>query len=279
MSSAQPHTTTLLGKPNSPFRNWLIALVAPHAGWEDEELGEDAVIAWAAAVSTVPGTEEVIRSVVSLLMRITNIDSLRPHLPIEIWVWMKKWQSLPVADWPRYYATTLGAVRHVRGFGDFEIIGSYFLAVWVSYPSSPDVLNEVEVSIRGDFGGIGMWRPREFLLGRLDGILKEMVAETEQSILQRCRKLKRVLLDMDGEATKTLTGKLLQLVLLDGHTNLHGRIQDLIPPSCALCLCIVSDHSGWFVLLRLAPSRHLAPLRTTIHHTSPLHSRSLLTVA
>ena len=279
MSSAQPHITTLLGKPNSPFRNWLIALVARQVSWEDEELGEDLVVAWAAAVSTVPDTEEVIQSVVSLLMWITNIDSLRPHIPIEIWVWMKKWQHLPVANWPRYSVTTLDTVRHARGLGDFEIIGSYFLAVWVSYPSSADVLNEVEMSIRGDFGGIWMWHPREFLLSRLDGILKEMVAETEQSVLQRCRKLKRVLLDMDGEATKTLTGKLLQLVLLDKHTNLHGRIQDLIPPSCALCLCIVSDHSGWFVLLRLAPSRHLAPLRTTIHHTSPLHSRSLLTVA
>ena len=180
------------------------------------------VVAWAAAVSTVPDTEEVIQSVVKTLTWITNLDSLRSYIPIEIWAWVKKLQSLPVADWPRYFTTTPDTVRHARGFGDFEIIGSYFLAVLVSYRPSADVLDEVETSIRGDFGGIGMWRPREFLLSRLDGILKEMVAETHQSELQRCRKLKRVLLGMDGEATKTLTRKLLKLVLPNKHTNLHG---------------------------------------------------------
>ena len=256
MFSLQPHITTLLGKPNSPFRNWLIALVAPHVNWEDEERGADIVAAWAAAVSTVPDTEEVIRSVVGTLMLITRIDSLRPHIPVETWAWMKKLRSLPVADWPPFLTITPGVVRHVRGLGDLEIIGSCFFAVLVSWWSaSAEVLDEVEISIRGDFGGIEMWGHRGALLNRLGSILEEMVANSEGS--KRCRKLRGVLLDMDKEATKTLTRKFLKLVPLNNHSDLHGCIQDLIPPLCALCPFIACDLSGWLFLPRLVPSRHL----------------------
>ena len=62
MSSVEPHMAVLFGKPNSPFRNWLITAVAPHVNWEGEEHGEDTVVAWVAAVATVPDTEEVIQS-------------------------------------------------------------------------------------------------------------------------------------------------------------------------------------------------------------------------
>ena len=62
MSSVEPHMAVLFGKPNSPFRNLLITAVVPHVNWEGEEHGEDTVVAWVAAVATVPDTEEVIQS-------------------------------------------------------------------------------------------------------------------------------------------------------------------------------------------------------------------------
>ena len=245
MFSARPHITTLLGKPNSSFRNWLIALAAPHVDWKDEERVGDTVVAWAAAVSTVPDTEEVIQSVVGTLMQITNIDSLRPHIPIETWVWTKKLQSLPVEDWPHNFITTPDTIRHVRGLGDFDIIGSYFLAMLVSYQSSGNILSEVETSIREDFGGIGMWGHREVLLNRVDSALEGVDFYDER--LKRCIKLKGVLLDMDREAMKTLARKFLGLISFNNHPHLHERTQDLVPPSCALCPFIPCDRSGWLV--------------------------------
>ena len=256
MSSVQPHITTLLGKPNSPFRNWLIALVASYVNWEGEDRGADTVTAWAAAVSTVPDTEVVIQSVVDTLIRITNIDLLRPHIPIGIWVWMKKLQSLPVVYWPPYITTTSEAIRHVRGLGDFETIRLYFLAVFASYQrTSTDVLDEVEILIRGDFGGIGMWDHREDLLNRLDSILESKVGHSEG--LKRCRKLKGVLLIMNREATKTFNRKFLKLTPLNNHSNFDGLIQGLIPPLCALCPFLACDHLEWFVGLSYCVWLHL----------------------
>ena len=271
MSSVQPHITTLLGKPNSPFRNWLIAVVVQYVNWEDEEHGEDAVVAWAAAVSTAPDTGEVISGVVRTLMQITKIDSLRPHIPIEIWVWMKKLRSLPVTDWPPFVTTTPDAVRHIRGLGDFETIGLYFLVAFASYQSiSTDVLDEVEISIRGDFGGIGMWGHREILLNQLDSILERKASNWEG--LKRCRKLKGVLLTMDREATKTFARKFLKLVPLNNNSDLDGHIQGLIPPLCALSPFLACDHWEWLVLLCSVPSRHLLPPCTMIHHIFPFPS-------
>ena len=271
MASVKPHIIKLLGKPNSPFRNWLIAVVAQYVNWEDEEHGEDAVVAWAAAVSTVPDTGEVISGVVDMLMQITNIDSLRPHIPIEIWVWMKKLQSLPVADWPRYVTTTPDAVRHIRGLGDFETIGLYLLAVFASYRrTSTDILDEVKILIRGDFGGIGMWAHREVLLNRLDSILEDGIHSGGR--LERCKKLKGVLLTMDREATKTFARMFLKLVPLDDNSDLDGCIQGLIPPLCALSPFLACDHWEWLILLCSVPSRHLPPPCTMIHHIFPFPS-------
>ena len=179
-------------------------------------------------------------------MQITNINSLQLHIPIEVWVWIKKLQSLPVADWPHHVTTTPDAVRHVCGLGDFEAIGLYFLAVFASYlPTSTNILDEVEISIRGDFGGIGMWGHREVFLNRLDSILEGGFANREKS--RRCRKLKRVLLAMDREATKTFTCKFLKFVPLNNRSDLNGHIQGLIPPLCVLYPFFACDHWEWLV--------------------------------
>lgn len=286
MSSIRLYVTTLFGKPSSPFRNWLITLVAPYMNWEDEAHGEEVIVGWAAIVSTVPDTEEVIQSVVGTLMGITNIVSLRPHIPLKIWAWMKKWQSLPLEDRGKFSTATPDAVRFVRGLADLEIFQSYFFLVFSGLHSVPaDTFNEVEISIREDLGGIGMQGHREDLLNRLGSVIKEVNAEMERDGevdygqgLEQLQKLKEVLLDMDRESAKALACKRLTLDLFSKRTDLHGRIQDLIPLSCALCHFSVCDRLGWFVSLRLAPSRHLVSVRPMIHRISSLHSCPLRTV-
>ena len=280
MSSIRPHIATLFGQQNYPFRNWLLALVGRYVGWEDEGRGEDTVIAWAAAVSTVPNTEEVIQSVVSTLMRIANIDSLRAHIPVETWAWMKKWQSLPVADWGRFPGATQDTIRYVRGLGDLEIIGSYFLLVCLDeYGTPSDTFDEVEISTRGVFGGIGMQGHREGLLNQLESILRVVNAEMKRDGkvdykegLKQCRKLQDVLQDMDREATETLARKPLKLILFNGCIDLHGCIQDPILLLYAPCPFIACDHWGWLVLPCLASPRHLVSCCTIIHHIPQLTS-------
>ena len=220
MSSIPSYITALFRKPSSPFRNWLITLVALCVDWTDKAHGEDAVAGWAAAVSTVPDTEEVVRSVVGTLMQITNVDSLRPHIPVEIWRWIKKWQSLPLADWGRFYKATPDAVSYVRGLEDLEIIKLYIHAWLVWYFPSTDALDEVEISIGEDFGGIGMWGHREDILNWLDYVLEIMRAEEDDLAhssqrLRRCGRLKEVVLDIDEEATKTIARKPLGLFVFE----------------------------------------------------------------
>lgn len=228
-----PYITTLLGKPTSPFRNWLITLLGPCAGWGDGLHGEDTAVGWATAASTVPDAEEVVRSVIGTLMQITDIDSIRLHIPIETWAWLKKWRSLPVADWGKFPKATPDAVRYIRGLGDLEIMRSYFLLVFSDWCGAPaDTFHEVESSIKGEFGGIGMQCQREDLLNQLDSVREEVHAKRERNGEDHCSvkldqywRLKKVLLEMDREATKTSDCTSLKSVsLFNKHTDFHGRI-------------------------------------------------------
>ena len=215
MSSITSYLTTLFRKPTSHFRNWLIVLVAPFAEWEDEVHGRDMVDEWIAAASTIQDTasEEAIRSVVGTLMRITNISSLRRHIPKEIWAWIKKWKSLPLVDWGRSYTTSPDTVLYIRGRGDSEIFKLYLLAWLVWYFPSADDLSEVENLITIDFNGIGMWGHRKDFLDLLDRVPREMVVGRENEVLNRYRRLRQVLLDMDMQAEDELACKPLKLFL------------------------------------------------------------------
>lgn len=265
MSSIPSYITTLLVKPPSPFRNWLVTLVAPCVDWEDEAHGEDMVVGWAVAASAVPDVEEVVRSVVGTLMRMTNIDSLRVHIPIGLWAWIKKWQSLPLTDWGRFYRTTPDAICHVRGLGDVEIVKLYFLALLVWYFPSSKVLKAVEISIREDFGGIGTWSHREDLLKWLTCIIEEVIAKGDNldhysKRLKRCRKLKGVLLHVDKESTKTLARKPLTLarfkrILISMDTfriSFHLRVCS--PSSVFVTTQAGSSYSLWPHLIIFSPS-------------------------
>lgn len=220
MRHIRRYITTLLGKPSSPPLNRVIALVSPHISWGDILHGRSAVIRWAAAVSVVPETEEIGQSVADTLLQLSDISSLRPHIPVGTWAWLKKVQSLPPVCHGRTVGSWPDVVRHVRGLGDVEILKSYFLLVWsewdyLYYPG----LEEMGISVQEDFAGIGMWGHRKDLINRLDYVQEQLNRGLEylnqhdpridhyhvRTAQARYGKLHEVLLEVDGEATKTLT--------------------------------------------------------------------------
>ena len=210
--------TTLFGKPSSPLLDWLITVASSHLDWESKVDEEHMVYRWAAAALAVPDTEDVSQDVVDTLLQISSIYSLRPHVPIEIWAWLKKRPSLPPVCLGRSRGTTLDTVRHVRGLGNFEILISYFLLVWSEWDDlCIGGLDEMVTSIREEFGGIRMRGHREDLIKRLDYVLKRLglgleYLEQHNPQMKQYRieaaqgqygKLRGVLLDMDRETVET----------------------------------------------------------------------------
>ena len=91
---------------------------------------------------------------------------------MEIWAWLKKQPILPPVCLGRRCGTTPDTVRHVRGLGNFEILKSYLLLVWSEWDDlCIDGLNEMEIAIREEFGGIWVRGHREDLVKRLDYVL------------------------------------------------------------------------------------------------------------
>ena len=212
-----PYITPLFDKPAPHSLNWIIALASPHVPWR--KLHDRHVIArWAAMASAVPYVEEVGQSVVDALLRIASADPLRPHIPVEIWAWLKKRPSLP----PRCSGRSGGAggnvVLHVRALGDVEILKSYFLLVWSEWDSYHSGFAEMRTSIREDFHGIGMGCHRKDLIKQLDYVLvqldrglgyleqhKPRIHENDIRIAkEKYGELKTVLLEVDREATNIL---------------------------------------------------------------------------
>ena len=281
MASIKPYTAVLFGKPSSPFRNWVITLVSPHIDWKGTADGENTVVEWAAAVSTVPDAEEVSQSVVDTLLKIAPIESLRPHIPDVVWARMKQREPPPALDFGWRWKTTPATVRYVRGLGDPEITKSYFLHIWSDgYKECGNSLKEMEVAIRGDFGGIGMRCHREELINQLDKVL-EGLRQFESSfvpsptagggvtwvegILPQYMELQEVLLEMEMETLARKPPELSLstgiLISMDAHRiNLH--VFSTSPLS-------VTIWGG------LAPFHHLVCIHTMIIYKSfplPLHS-------
>ena len=161
--------------PKSP--NWAATLMLPYNHWEYElRVNQNAVTGWASAALAVSYTEELGRSVVDSLLCIASNDLRQPFIPVDIWAWLKKRPSLPPMCTGRYLGTKDHIVRRVRELGNVELLESYFLLVWSEWDSvySTHGLSEMHISIREDFGGIGMWRHREILIKRLDHVLGEL---------------------------------------------------------------------------------------------------------
>ena len=178
-------------------------------------MDETVVTGWVAAVSATLYTEEVGQSVVDALLQIVSIHSLRPHIPISIWTWLKKQPSLPPECFGQQKGIEGHVVCHVCALGDIEILKSYFLLVWsewdpiryrprlrhteshssLSYIEFSSNLGhtgylnegvlEMQISIQEVFVGIGVWRHCKDLINRLDYVLGQLGLGLEH--LQQCK--------------------------------------------------------------------------------------------
>ena len=93
----------------------LLVLASPHASWGNVLDGSNGVVRWAAAASAVPYTEEVGWSVIDALLQISSVDSLRSHVPVDIWKWLCKRAPLPHASRGREVGAQMNVIHHVRG--------------------------------------------------------------------------------------------------------------------------------------------------------------------
>ena len=211
-----PYITSLFDESSPPLNN-AITIAAPCANWIDGLYTQGAVARWAAAVLETPYSEAVCQSVVGALLSIAPSASLRPHIPVEIWAWLKKRPFLPPTYEGRLLAALPEVIRHIQGLGDIELLKSYFLLVWSEWeflhPLSP---TEMAIVIRNQFCGIEMWRHRKDLTERLDQVLSQldrgleyleqynprMVEVRVVWARRQYRQLKEVLAEVDGEEVK-----------------------------------------------------------------------------
>jgi hypothetical protein len=201
-----PYTPMLFRGPNTPSMDLLIVTLSPYVGWCDQYHSENDVIRWVAAASAVPYTEKVGRDIVSVLLQIAFCDPLRPHIPVNLWAWLKGGLTSPPSYRQRYTIITNKAVRYIRGLGDIEIFKSLVLLPLSEHNC---VLDEdyMEDSLREEFCGIGMWGHRKDIVERLERCSQYDFVATRIS----AGKLRDVLLEVETEAAKTLIRMLLKL--------------------------------------------------------------------
>lgn len=219
----EPYITRLSNSQNPPSLDLVITLASPHVPWKDGPYDGDMVARWAAAALAVPHSEAVGQNVVGALLHIASVDTLRPHIPVGVWTWLKMYPSLPPEFSGRSRASSGDVVRQVRELGDVETLKSYLLLVWSEWDpidsEQSGGLAEMQTSIREDFGGIGMWCHREDLVKRLDHVLGQLDGGLEHLRMHRLDLDERyiplakeqyggfeeVLLELDGEAMGILT--------------------------------------------------------------------------
>ena len=253
---AQPYLHSLLSRPNHPPLHRAIMLTSPYIDWASELCDEIMVSRWVAVTSAAAYTEAVGQSVVDTLLQIAQVYLLRPHIPVDIWTWLKKRPSLPPVCWGRRCGTTFDIVYQIQRLRDIEILKSYFLLVWSEWDCLYfSGLNGMRIAISEDFGGIGMWCHREDLIERLDYVLGQLergweflhrnspsVDEDDVRVAKAdYGKLKERLLEVDMKAMETLTRTSSQLGHLKEYTNPQVHTQDPIRPSAVLCPFCVSD--------------------------------------
>ena len=275
----RPYTPILFCGPNTPSMNSLIILSSPYIGWDDTYHNKDDVIRWAAAALTVPYTEEVGQDVVGALLQISMYDSLRPHVPLEIWTWLKKHSTLPPLHNGLYLQITNSTVHYIRGLGDIEIFKSFLLLAWSEHNYIRDGDEDsMKVLLREDFCGIGMWGHRKDLIERLDRVVGSCdLLDGHSSLSDSYKGLMDVLLEVEIETVKTLTrmSPKLSFFYQYADSRKRGHTQNPAPSSPVLCPSPARDLSPHVVNVWLQRSVLVLPPRPVRSHHISLLSKLL----
>ena len=223
--------TMLLNKENPVSLRQAVILVLPHLPWWNPTINAQFVQLWAGAACAVPCTLDVGQAVVDTLLLIASQDSLQSHIPTDMWSWLNKYPSLPPTCIGSSQGTKQTVVQAVRKLGNIEILTSYLLLVWSEWGYlSPDGLEEMRVSIREDFCGVGMGYQRKNLLQHLGHILDQLDLGLEhiqqhnqdlceddiQSMKGQYGQLKEALLEVDKDVTDVLVRESPRLAVIIG---------------------------------------------------------------
>ena len=213
-----PSITSWFDESSPPSLNHAITIASPCVNWMYILRNQGTVARRAAAVSATPYSEAVGQSVADALLQISNNYALRPHIPIEAWALLKRHPSSP--RWAHTHLLTLDLVDHIRGFGDIEILISYFLFIWSEWqPLDSLGPAEMEIIVWEEIRGVGMWRHRDDLIKRLDDVLSRLDRgleyltqydpRLEEDRFARTRtrytQLKELMVEVDRESMKTLS--------------------------------------------------------------------------
>jgi len=216
---------TLLYNAGPDFPDRVVTLVSPYARWGQWEGGgvtqwTAAATRWVAAALAVSYTDEIGQSVVDTLLQIASVDYLQPHIPDDIWAWLKKRPSLPPICDGRLVGTARHVVHRVRELGDVELLVSYFLLAWSEWNAiHRDGVAGTSHPIGEDLGGIWMGCHREVLIERLDNVLGQLDKGPEHlkqqnplldedhilGAREQYEYLRGILLEVDREALGILT--------------------------------------------------------------------------
>lgn len=214
---------TLLQEESPARLKRAVLLALPHLPWTNFTNGQHLVQPWAAAASVFPYTDEIGQSVIDTLLHIASQDSLRPHIPVDMWLWLNHRPAFPLVCWGRFQGTQREVIQTVRALGNIKILKSYMLLVWSERGYLGFLgLHEMCASIQEDFSGIGMGGHREDLLRHLDHVLSQLdlglghLRRDEPSLnggdieymKYEYGELKEVLLGVDREAVIALTREL-----------------------------------------------------------------------
>jgi hypothetical protein len=257
-----PHIATLFRESNHPSLDRVITLISPHVHWDDGLHGQTTVTRWAAAALAASSTEEVDQTVVDATLQIASFYLLRPHLPAGIWTLLKNQPPLPPVCRGRSRGAALDIVRHVRGLGDLEILKSYLLLVWSEWdPLFYSGLEEMKISVRADFGGIGMWCDRGDLVRRLDHVLGQL-----DRGLGWLRRYKPSLYEFEVQRSKQQYGEL-RGVLLEVESGAANVLARQSPGFTRFCEALISVNFGLQIPDRPSLALYLFLAHDTISET------------
>jgi hypothetical protein len=226
-------------------------LVLPHLPWQwrmDEH--EHWVQQWAAAASAVPYTDEIGQSVADTLLHIAYNTSLQPHIPIDMWSWLRKSPSLPPVCTGRYWGSLQRVIRIVQGLGDIKTLTAYLLLIWSEWEYR-DATQETYALIRKDFSGMGVGYYRKKLLQHLDHVLGQLQLGLEhlqqhdpslsENIVRlrqgQYRQLREVLLEVDRKAISPPVCKSSRFIVIFGLLNSCIQVKDPTQCLCVQSLC------------------------------------------
>jgi len=212
---------TLFDNPNPPSLSWVLGLIAPGVLWRNQSY-ETSVVAWRTVSSSC--TREIGLGAVDEVLQVAFTFPEQP--------------TILLAFQRRPSGAGGDVVRRVRALGDPGILKSYLLLLWSEWfhiDSRSGGLDEMQISIREDFSGIGMGCHREDLIKRLDHILEQLNRNRATQLpREQYEELRRLLLEVDGDAVNTLSRASPRLRNPFWSTNTHRHVQNLTQPSCAL---------------------------------------------